>query len=108
MKQIVEMLCSKPKSSMTRCTKVRAMVNTHHLFSNSGFDPAIITDLVIYHYPVPDKVVYDLKALFPSHDVCIMAMTTPDNKQDHHPSQFEAILTNALTTVRVSTTLIAY
>jgi hypothetical protein len=102
MKQIVEMLCSKPKSSMTRCTKVRAMVDMYHLFSNSGFDPAIITDLVIYRYPVPDKAVYDLKALFPSHDVCIMAMTTPDNKQDHRPSQFEAILTNALTTVKAS------
>jgi hypothetical protein len=58
----------------------------------------LITELVIYRYPVPDKAIYDLKALFPTHDVCIMAVTTPDNKQDHHPSQFEAILTNALTT----------
>jgi hypothetical protein len=56
-------------------------------------------EMVIYRYPVPDKAVDDLIALFPSHDICIMEMTTPDGKSDHHPSQFEAILKNALVTV---------
>ena len=44
-----------------------------------------------------------MPSIFPSHDVCIMAITTPDNKQDHHLSQFEAILTNALAMVRAVT-----